>query len=94
MAGSRSKGDSLKPIRLTAHAVEQCAERGAAQAEVEHAIRVGAREPVKHGRWMCRHNFQFEALWQGRRYAIKQVAPVIVEEQNEIVVVTVYTFFF
>jgi hypothetical protein len=24
----------------------------------------------------------------------KQVAPVIVEEQNEIVVVTVYTFFF
>jgi hypothetical protein len=61
---------------------------------VEYAIRHGARERVKRGRWMCRHNFQYDAQWQGRHYAIKQVAPVIVEEQNEIIVVTVYTFFF
>jgi hypothetical protein len=43
---------------------------------------------------MCRLNFQYNKLWRGRRYAIKQVAPVIVEKQNEIIVVTVYTFFF
>jgi hypothetical protein len=30
----------------------------------------------------------------GDRNAIKQVAAVTVEEQNEIVVVTVYTFYF
>jgi len=34
------------------------------------------------------------AEWQGRFYAIKQVAPVVVEAQNEWVVVTVYTFYF
>jgi hypothetical protein len=84
----------LKPIRLTAHAAEQCTERGATEAEVEYAIRHGARERVKRGRWMCRHNFQYDAQWQGRHYAIKQVAPIIVEEQNETIVVTVYTFFF
>jgi hypothetical protein len=27
-------------------------------------------------------------------YAIKQVAPVIMEKANEIVVITVYTFYF
>lgn len=31
---------------------------------------------------------------QGKSYRLKQVAPVIVEEANEIVVITVYTFYF
>jgi len=39
-------------------------------------------------------NFQYQAEWQGKFSAIKQVAAVAVEEQNEIVVVTVYTFYF
>lgn len=43
---------------------------------------------------MYRLNFQFQAEWQGTFYAIKQVAPVVVEAQNELVVVTVYTFYF
>jgi hypothetical protein len=43
---------------------------------------------------MYRYNFQYNALWQGRRYAIKQVAPVVAEAEHEIVVITVYTFFF
>jgi hypothetical protein len=37
--------------------------------------------------------YQYNGMWRGRRYRIKQVAPVIFEEPNEIVVVTVYTFF-
>ena len=32
--------------------------------------------------------------WQDKFYAIKQVAPVVKEEANEIVVITVYTFYF
>jgi hypothetical protein len=36
----------------------------------------------------------FGSRVEGKSYAIKQVAPVVVEEQNEIVVVTVYTFYF
>ena len=84
----------MKAIRLTAHAAEQCVERGASEAEVRETIQRGVREPAKHGRFMYRHNFQYRAEWQGRLYAIKQVAPVVVEAHNEVVVVTVYTFYF
>ena len=42
---------------------------------------------------MCRLNFQYNQPWRGKHYAIKQVAPIIVEWPDEIVVVTVYTFF-
>ena len=84
----------MKPIRLTKHAQEQCVERGATDAEVRHAIEHGTREPAKMGRQMCRFNFAFGQTWQGNTYAIKQVAPVIKEESQEIVVITVYTFYF
>ena len=84
----------MKPVRLTRHAQDQCVERGATQSEVIEAIRNGSREADRLGRDLCRQNFQFNADWNGRRYAIKQVAPVIKEEANEIVVITVYTFYF
>ncbi len=84
----------MKPIRLTKHASEQCLERGATESEVIEAIRNGAREPVKLGRELCRFNFSYAKKWQGNFYAIKQIAPVIKEEANEIVVITVYAFYF
>jgi len=84
----------VNPIRLTTHAVEQCAERGATAEEVAHAVTHGIREEAKHGRMLCKFNFPFNGMWQGKPYAIKQVAPVIKEEPDEIVVITVYTFFF
>jgi len=84
----------MKRIRLSAHAREQAAERGATEAEIRLAIREGQREPVRNGREMCRYNLAFDCKWQDRHYAIKQVAPVIVEEPEETVVVTVYTFYF
>lgn len=84
----------MKPIRFTTHALEQLVERGATEEEVREAIKRGVREPAKRGRLMFRLNFQYNAEWQGKVFAIKQVAPVVVEAQNEIVVVTVYTFYF
>ena len=84
----------MKPIRLTRHAQEQCQERGAAEEEVRIAIRHGTKETAKQGRELCRYNFPFNQHWQGTHYSIKQVAPVIKEEANEIVVITVYTFFY
>ena len=84
----------MKPIRLTKHAQEQCLERGATEAEVRQAIEQGSREPAKKGRELCRLNLPFGENWQGISYAIKQVAPVIKEEPDEIVVITVYTFYF
>jgi hypothetical protein len=56
----------VKPIRLTKHAREQCAERGAMEIEVIEPIRTGAREPAKHGREFCRFNFTFGKKWQDK----------------------------
>lgn len=84
----------MKRIRLTRHAQEQAAERGATDSEVKEAVRKGSRQPAKLGREMCRYNFTFDRKWQGRHYAVKQVTPIIKEKANEIVVITVYTFYF
>lgn len=88
------QGAAVKPVRLTNHARQQCRERGASEAEVVGAVREGVREPAKAGRILRRYNYPFGALWQGSCYSIKQVAPVIREEPGEIVVITVYTFYF
>ncbi len=84
----------MKPVRLTRHAVQQCVERGASESEVVAAIAHGVREQARHGRWMYRLSFEYGATWRGESYALKQVAPVVAEEQNELVVVTVYVFYF
>lgn len=88
------QGDCMRRIRLTAHARVQCSERGASEDEVLQAVREGIREPAKKGRLLCKYNFPFDKTWQGRTYPVKQVAPVIREETDEIVVITVYTFYF
>ena len=84
----------MKTIRLTNHAREQARERGASEAEVRNAVTNGARQRAKHGRELCRYNFPYDQDWQGRHYRIKQVVPVIKEKTKEIVVITVYTFYF
>ncbi len=84
----------MKPIRLTKNARQQCLDRGASEEEVVQAVEQGTREPAKRGRELCRYNFAFGGTWQGHSYAIKQVVPVIKEETAEIVVITVYTFYF
>jgi hypothetical protein len=86
--------ETHESIRLSKHAEEQVLERGATEAEVKEAVRKGSREPAENGREMCRYNFAFNRKWQGKHYAIKQVAVVIKEEADETVVITVYTFYF
>lgn len=84
----------LKPIRLSAHAHAQCRERGASPEEVVKAVREGDCEPAKRGRSLYRYNVEFNRMWHDHRYAVKQVAAVVAEEADELVVVTVYTFYF
>ena len=67
----------MKRIRFTNHAREQCAERGATEQEVRIAIERGARELAKKRRELCRYTFPLGRLWNGKHYAMKQVAPVI-----------------
>jgi len=39
-------------------------------------------------------NIEFQAEWDGKYYAVQQVAPVVAEEPHRLVVITVYTFYF
>jgi hypothetical protein len=84
----------MKPIRLSAHALSYTARRGFTIAEVEEAIQGSAWETAELGRQQCRKDFSFGREWNGKIYATKQVRPVFVEETAEIVVITVYTYYF
>ncbi len=83
-----------KPIRLSGHARQQLMRRGATEEEVIQAIRSAPWQPAEHGRLECRLNFPYGKEWNGKVYSTKQVRPIFVEEQDEIVVVTVYTYYF
>lgn len=84
----------MKPIRLTKHASDYQKRRGFTPAEVEDAIRTCAWEPAELGRLECRKALPFGREWNGKPYATKQVRPVFVEDDLEIVVITVYTYYY
>ena len=84
----------MKPIRLTEHAKEQCIERGTNQAEVIQVIQTGTRKNTKKGRYRYEAIFQYNDQWQGKFYALKRVAPIVAETDTDLLVITVYTFYF
>jgi len=43
---------------------------------------------------LYRMNVEFKREWDGRYYGVQQIVPVVDEEAERIVVVTVYTFYF
>ena len=81
-------------IVLSPHAREQLDLRGATEAEAQAAIMEGERLPARLGRTALRQNFPFRSQWKGRYYETKQVMPIVVEDEDDIVVVTVYVFYF
>ena len=81
-------------IKFSNHALRQIQERGAVRSEVVKAISNGEKVPAKKGRFCYRYNFQYSGSWMGKRYRIKQVMPVVVEEEAMFVVITVYVFYF
>ena len=84
----------MKPIRLSAHARGYIRSRDFSATEVEEAIRTSPWQPAELGRLECRKDFQYGRDWNGKLYATKQVRPVFVDEAAEVVVVTVYTYYF
>jgi hypothetical protein len=91
---STSLGAAPKPVRLSGHARNQLRFRGATEAEVIEAIRTGPWGPAELGRLECRKNFIFNAEWNKRFYGARQVRPIFVDEPDEIVVVTIYVYYF
>lgn len=70
------------------------ADRGATESEVEAAIYEGEMTPAAKGRLAFRKNFPFLSTWKERYYEVKQVMPIVAEESDRWVVVTVYVFYF
>jgi len=83
-----------KPIRLSIHAFEQLQYRGVSKEEVIEAIRTASWQYSKSGKLECRRNFEYNNEWNMKWYKTKQVRPIFVEEQEEIIVITVYSYYF
>jgi hypothetical protein len=69
-------------------------ERGTTEDEVRTAIEQGDSEPARGNRVLYRKNFPYEDYWREKYYRFKQVAPVVARSDDQLVVVTVYVFYF
>ena len=84
----------MKPIRFSGHARQQLVRRGILEEEVLTAIGVAEWQKAEGNRHECRFDFPYAREWNSKFYEIKQVRPIFVEEADEIVVVTVYSYYF
>jgi hypothetical protein len=85
---------STKSVRFSGHALEQLKYRGTTAEEVTKAVQTMEWAPAELGRLECRMNMEFDKEWNNKYYHTKQVRPIFVEEMDEIVVVTVYVYYF
>lgn len=84
----------MKAIRLSGHARQNMVSRGSTETEIVETIQTAPWGPADHDRLECRKNFPYGQEWNGRTYATKQVRPIFVEKLDEIVVITVYVYYF
>jgi hypothetical protein len=85
---------STKPIRLSKHARGRLRQRGFTETEVQDTIRTCPWRPAPGGRWEALKVYSFQNVWNGTHYANKKVRVIFVELATEILVVTVYTYFY
>lgn len=69
-------------------------ERGTCEEDVRQAIRTGQREAAHRGLIQFRLNLEFKRKWDGRYDAVQQLLPIVAEDDRQLVVFTVYTFYF
>ena len=85
---------NIKQSIISEHTKEQLVFRGATEEEIIEAISTSSWQPAELGRMECRKDFVFENYWNKKYYKTKQVRPIFVKEDNKIIVITVYTYFF
>jgi hypothetical protein len=83
----------MPPVFFTSHARDRMARRGTSEAEVEEVVRTGEHLEARHGRLAFRKDFAYGREWEGKWYDMKQVMPIVAEEQDKLVIVTVYVFY-
>ena len=68
--------------------------RGFSREDVEKAIRTCPWEKAERDRRECHMEIPFGEFWNGHEYAFRQIRPIFMEEQAEIVVITVYVYYY
>lgn len=86
--------DHNLPIYFTGHSISSLRKRGSDQDEVIQVIRESEWREAKLGRLEAEKEFAFNAMWNGSRYQLKKVTPVFLIEEQMIIVVTVYCFYY
>ncbi len=81
-------------IRLHSLAVATLAERGATEQEILTTVVHGETFPAKYGRTGFRRNFEYDDLWRGKHYPMKQIEAYAVHEGNGWLVNSFVTKFF
>lgn len=89
-----ARGRRRRPIRFSAHALGYLTRRGFTQAEVAKTIRTSPWSVARGGRLEAAKEFPYNQQWNGVFYATRRVRPIFVVNPTEIVVVTVYTYFY
>ena len=86
----------MKPIRLSKHAFEYIKTRGFTRDEVINAIQTARWKSASYGRdrFECSQELPFKSDWNGKYYKNKRIRPVFEERELEIVVITVYTYYY
>jgi len=85
---------AAKPIRFSVHALGYMERRGFSSEDVEKAIRSCPWEKAERDRWECHMGIPFCEYWNGHEYALRQIRPIFMEEKSEIVVITVYVYYY
>ena len=84
----------FKPIILSHHALTQMLRRGTTPEELQNSIKHSTWKSAGQSRYECTKNFDYNQNWNNKHYLVKQVRPIFVEENERIVVVTVYVYYF
>ena len=87
-------GLEVKEIIFSQHVMDQMVDRGTSEDEIKIAIRDGEKISAKKGGEAYLKNFPFESYWKEKYYTTKQVVPIVMEETNKIIVITVYVYYF
>ncbi len=82
-----------KKIEFTSHALYNIRRRGTNKKEVIAAIRNASWQKTRKDRLQCEMELEYNRVWEGKHYRYKKVRPIFVEEET-IVVITTYTYYY
>lgn len=82
------------PVSFSTHARDSMRKRGTNEDEVLKVVKQAEWIEAKKGRFEAKLNLDYNQEWNNKRYSVKQVNPVFIIENQKIIIITVYVFYF